>query len=84
MWMWRPKTDGIRKSSCHLQEGNPAARAAVVITTAQSAQLKSDGYNLRNMECISKYSIAGNKIADLKFEGMVRRDSTLSSYIKQQ
>lgn len=36
------------------------------------------------MERVTKYSIAGNKIADFKFEGMVRRDSTLSSYTKQQ
>lgn len=78
------KHSSIWKSSCHLWEGNPAARAAVVITTVWSAQLRSDGYNLGNMERVTKYSIAGNKIADFKFEGMVRRDSTLSSYTKQQ
>lgn len=80
----RIKHSNIWKSSCHLQEGNPAARAAVVITTVWSTQLRSDGYSLGNMECITKYSIDGNKIADFKFEVMVRRDSTLSSYTKQQ
>lgn len=89
MWMWWPKNKLIKhsniwKSSCHLREGNPAARTAVVITTVQSAQLKSDGYSLGNMECITKYSIDGNKTADFKFEGMVRRDSTLSSFTKQR
>lgn len=35
-----------------------------------------------NMEHITKDNIAGNKNIALNFEGMVRKDSTLSVYTK--
>lgn len=76
------KAHHVQLKSWHLHEQSHAARAAAVITTASSAQLKSDGCIPGNLKHIAKYSMAGSEIAAFQFKGTVRKGSTVGGYIK--